>query len=309
MSKQYNVSGVIFTLSTPSESLFEVRWAERVKIKNKDDVELNILALNDKFSYKIKNLRAKAYRILNEFSVKVGNTYIVPKSKLPFLMGRLEELREEYRQFDETVEEWVRGEGKERIASLEEYIRSKTGSENVSINVKSTAERLSYSFVDFRLDDDFVNEFMAEVVSEAEEYARQVRESAHKESARVREKIAEEYARGMEVLRQEIEAIREKKVKEIEASIVARVREVLGEVAGKGGVVQVRLARLKENVEALGLKYRVLDDAVAAVNGDLDASKRLAEYFGLTPLEDCKANIALVASAEKEKHVLLSVNR
>jgi hypothetical protein len=299
------VSGTLFTLSTPSESLFEVRWKERVKVKDEDDVERNILALNSKFEYKLKNLRAKAYRILNEHSVKVGQSYIVPKAKLPLLVAQLEALREEYRALDDEVRRWAAGEGRERIEGIKQYIASKTGEENVDVYVKDTASRLAYSYVDFRLDDRFVSEFMQEIREQAEKEAQRLLDEAKKERSKVKEKLAEEYRRGMEALEAELREHREKTIAEIRQAVAEKVKEIMTEVAPKSPV-DVRLARLKENVEALGIKCEVVDLAQATLKGDVEASRRLAQFYGITPTDDVKINISSL-SAGKPKHPLLSI--
>jgi hypothetical protein len=284
------VTAVVFTITTPSEALFEVRWRSDAR-ELKDIVRHALDAFPKTFIYKVKNLRRKAYEIVNSYALKVGDVYFLEQGNLPKLVGELEALRKEYASLDEEVSKWFSSqEGKQRIKEVKEYVTRKYHVEP-AIEIKSTARRLDYNYTYFVADEAFVNNFLSDIKARAEE-----------EVKRMKDEAREKYENGLREI--------EERMKESETRFRSQILEAVEEAAKralseKGSKAVLReLLRIKSVSEGFGVKSVLLETAIEAFSGNLDASKRLATMFGVKATENVEENLlALCQEAEKRgKH-------
>lgn len=285
------VTAVVFTVTTPSEALFEVRW--RSDVRELKDIERHALnAFPKAFIYKVKNLRRKAYEIVNRYALKVGDTYFLEQGNLPNLVGELEALRQEYSALDEDVSKWFNSpEGRQRVQEVKDYVTRKYGVEP-AIEIKPTAERFDYNYTYFVADESFVNSFLHDIKARAEE-----------EVKRMREEAREKYEEGMKAIEERMEESETRFRSQILEAVEESARRSLSSKEGSKTVLR-ELLRIKSVSEGFGVRSVLLETAIEAFSGNLDASKRLATMFGVKATESVEENLlALCQEAERRlKH-------
>jgi hypothetical protein len=280
------VTAVVFTITTPSEALFEVRW--RSDAKELRDIERHALdAFPKTFIYKVKNLRRKAYEIVNSHALKVGDVYFLEQGNLPKLVGELEALRKEYATLDEEVSKWFNSpEGRQRIREVKDYVIKKYGVEP-TIKLKPAAGRLDYNYTYFVTDETFVDNFLQDIKARARE-----------EIERMKDEAREKYEEGLRMV--------EEKAREAELMFRSRILDAVEDAAKRalslkeGSKTVLReLLRIKNVSEGFGVKSVLLETAIEAFSGNLDASKHLARMLGTNATENLEENLLVVCQASE----------